>query len=55
MAQEHGIGDVCLSVPSIVNAKGVDAVLPIPLNEAERAGLVNSGEKIREAIKACGF
>src|SRR5947207_492127 len=48
MNDYQGIGDVCLSVPCIVNAKGVDAVLPIPLNEAEKAGLVNSAEKIRE-------
>jgi L-lactate dehydrogenase len=55
MSDYHGIGDVCLSVPTIVNAKGVDAVLPIPLNEAEKAGLVNSAEKIREVVRACGF
>ena len=55
MIDYHGIGDVCLSVPCIVNAKGVDAVLPIGLNDAERAGLVNSAEKIREGIRACGF
>jgi len=51
----HGIGEVCLSVPCIVNAKGVDAVLPIPLNEAEKSGLQNSAEQIRSAIRACGF
>ena len=51
----HGIGEVCLSVPSIVNQKGVDAVLPIPLNEAEKSGLQNSAEQIRAAIRACGF
>jgi len=55
MSDYHGISDVCLSVPCIVNAKGVDAVLPIGLNEAERSGLVNSAEKIREVIRACGF
>jgi L-lactate dehydrogenase len=51
----HGIGEVCLSVPCIVNAKGVDAVLPIPLNDAEKSGLQNSAEQIRSAIRACGF
>jgi L-lactate dehydrogenase len=55
MNDYHGISDVCLSVPSIVNGRGVDAVLPIPLNEAETAGLVNSGEQIRGVIRACGF
>ncbi len=51
----HGIGDVCLSVPCIVNRTGVDAALPIPLNEAELAGLRNSAETIRNAIRSLGF
>jgi L-lactate dehydrogenase len=51
----HGIGDVCLSVPCIVNSGGVDSVLPVPLNEAEKSGLQNSAEQIRKSIRACGF
>jgi len=50
-----GIDEVCLSVPCIVNGRGVDAVLPVPLNEAERAGLMNSAAKIREVVRACGY
>src|SRR3954447_26650561 len=37
----QGMDDVCLSVPCIVNRKGVEATLPIPLNENELAGLRN--------------
>jgi L-lactate dehydrogenase len=51
----QGIDDVCLSVPSIVNRGGVEQALPIKLNDAELAGLKNSGEQIREAIRAVGF
>jgi L-lactate dehydrogenase len=51
----HDITDVCLSVPCIVNQKGVDSILPIPLNDAEKSGLQNSAEQIRNAIQACGF
>jgi L-lactate dehydrogenase len=51
----HGIGDVCLSVPCIVNRTGVEAPLPIPLNEAELAGLRNSAEAIRNTIRSLGF
>ena len=51
----HGISNVCLSVPSIVNRGGVDAVLPIPMNDAELAGLKNSAETIHSAITALGF
>jgi L-lactate dehydrogenase len=50
-----GISDVCLSVPCIVNRAGVDAALPVPLNEAEEAGLRNSAETVRGAIGALGF
>ena len=51
----RGIRDVCLSLPCIVNAKGVEEPLPIPLNANEEAGLKNSAEAIRETIKKLGF
>jgi L-lactate dehydrogenase len=49
------ISDVCLSVPSIVNGGGVETALEIPLNANEEAGLKNSAEAIKRAIKALGF
>ena len=51
----NGISDVCLSVPTIVNRAGVDGIVPIKLNDAELAGLKNSAETIKGAIKALGF
>ncbi len=51
----HGIDDVCLSVPCIVNRGGVDAALPLALNDAELAGLRNSADVIRKAIRSLGF
>lgn len=54
-ADVEPIGDVCLSVPTIVNRAGIDAPLAIPLSENELAGLRNSAERIREAIRAVGF
>ena len=51
----QGLSDACLSVPCIVNRRGVDITLPVPLNAAELAGLTNSAETIRAAIKALGF
>ena len=51
----QGISDVCLSIPSIVNRLGVEQALPIKLNDAELAGLKNSAEQIRQAIRAVGF
>ena len=51
----RGIGDVCLSVPSIVNGAGVETALPVPMNEAEEAGLLNSAEVVRGAARSLGF
>jgi len=51
----RGISDVCLSVPCIVNRSGVETTLPVPLNANEEAGLKNSAETIRAAIKSLGF
>jgi L-lactate dehydrogenase len=49
------ISDVCLSVPCIVNRAGVEQPLPVPMNANEDAGLKNSAEQIRAAIRAVGF
>ena len=50
-----GITDVCLSVPSIVNRTGVEVALPVSMNDAEQAGLRNSAERIKEAVRELGF
>jgi L-lactate dehydrogenase len=55
LSDYRGIGDVCLSVPSIVNARGVETALPIPMNANEEAGVKNSAETIRNAIRSLGF
>jgi L-lactate dehydrogenase len=52
---DEGMSDVCLSVPCIVNRGGVDSALKVPMNEAEKAGLRNSAETIREAVRGLGF
>ncbi len=36
---QYGLRDVCLSLPSIVCAGGVERILPIPLTEEEQASL----------------
>lgn len=51
----HGLEDVCLSVPCIVNRRGVEAPLPIRMNANEEAGLRSSAETIRKAIRDLGF
>jgi L-lactate dehydrogenase len=51
----YGISDVCLSVPSIVNRRGVDVALPTPMNDAEKAGLANSADTICKVVRELGF
>jgi L-lactate dehydrogenase len=55
LSDYRGISDVCLSVPSIVNGAGVETALPVPMNEAEEAGLRNSAEVVRDAARSLGF
>src|SRR5581483_11852505 len=55
LSDYRGLSDVCLSVPSIVNSTGVEAPLPVPMNEAEEAGLRNSAEVVCDAARSLGF
>jgi L-lactate dehydrogenase len=47
-----GVKDVTVSLPRLVGGEGIIAMLPIPLNEDERAALNNSARVIREVIDA---
>jgi L-lactate dehydrogenase len=51
----HGISDVCLSVPAIVDRCGVGGTIPLPLTETEKSGLRISAERIRQAVSALGY
>jgi L-lactate dehydrogenase len=45
-----GLGEVSLSLPTIVNRSGVARVLSIPLNQAERQALHASAETLKQHI-----
>jgi L-lactate dehydrogenase len=51
----RGINDVCLSVPCVVARGGVDAVLDIPMSEAETDGLRRSADTVRSITQALGL
>ncbi len=51
----RGIGDVCISVPSVVGHQGVERLLPVPMNAEEVAGLRASADSIRNVIRTLGF
>src|SRR6476646_10581981 len=52
---QYGIEDVCLSLPSIVDAQGVDAVLTPPLDDAEADALRRSAETVRDVERSLGL
>jgi L-lactate dehydrogenase len=47
-----GIGDVCLSLPSVVGRAGVLSLVPVPMDEEEAPGLRDSAAAIRKVIDA---
>ena len=51
----HGIEDVCLSIPSVVGASGIERQLHVPMTEEEIAGLRASAEEIRAVARSLGF
>lgn len=51
----HGISDVCMSVPSVLNRKGVNTRINTPLSDDELAALKRSAETLRETAHKFGF
>lgn len=51
----QGIGDVCMSVPTVVDWVGAHNRLSLPLSESERAALTASADQIRSEAKKLGF
>jgi L-lactate dehydrogenase len=45
-----GLGDVCLSLPAIINRSGVARVLPTPLSESEHRSLQASADVLKHSI-----
>lgn len=51
----HGISDVCMSVPTVVDRMGADDRLELPLSSLELRRLQESALSIRESARALGF
>ena len=49
----HGVNDVCLSVPCVVNRNGIKEQIVMPLNALEKKQLKKSASTVREIIKRC--
>ena len=46
----YGISDVALSLPCVINGRGIDRVSYIRLNDEERAELIASAERLKQTI-----
>lgn len=51
----HGISDVCLSVPSLLERRGCGERIEVPLSDIELAGLRSSADSVRAVAKSFGL
>ena len=51
----YGVKDICISLPSIVGATGIQQVLPVDLSADEQERLRDSGLKMRSILSELGF
>lgn len=51
----YGVSDVCLSVPSLVDRRGVTATIKVPMSDDEIAGLRASAEEMRAVHRKFGL
>jgi malate dehydrogenase len=49
---EYGVEGLCIGVPLVLGAKGVERILPLDLDEREKAQFLRGAKTIREGIAA---
>ena len=52
MTGQHGVSDMCLSLPCVVGANGVEEVLTLNLSKSEIAGFNASAEKLKTLLSS---
>lgn len=52
---EYGLDDVCLSVPAVVGAEGIEGIVEVPLSQTERADLHASADHLRAVAREVGL
>jgi malate dehydrogenase len=50
---EYGLKDLYVGVPAVIGAKGIERIVEIQLNSAERAMFDKSAEAVQSLIEAC--
>lgn len=51
----HGVSGLAMSVPTLVNARGAERTIDVPLDDAEQALFEKSAEAIRSTLKTVGL
>jgi len=51
----YGVSDICLSVPAVLNRKGVKEIIKLPLDEKEIADFRESARIIKEVADSLGI
>lgn len=51
----HGVSDICLSVPTIINRQGIGGILRLPLDESEIKALHKSAKVLKDAVNSLKF
>lgn len=52
---EHGVTDVCLSMPAVIGGTGVIRRMEVPLTGEEQRRLDTSADTIQKTIRSVGF
>ena len=50
MNGQFGIKDVCLSMPAVIGANGVETLVPISLDEKEKEKLIQSANTLKKVL-----
>lgn len=45
---EFGLNDICIGVPALIGANGIEKIVEIDLNDSEKQELINSAEAVRK-------
>jgi L-lactate dehydrogenase len=51
----HGVSDICLSVPAVINRSGIRETIELPLDEAETEAFHKSAALIKEVATSLGL
>jgi L-lactate dehydrogenase len=52
---QMNVGEVCLSLPSIITRDGIDRVLPVRMNDEESRALQKSADILRRHVQTLGL